>query len=429
MVAYLYAMKEDFLHHVWQYKKFSLKGLETVQGEKIEIINAGQYLQQAGPDFFNAQVIIGEQKWAGNVEIHLKSSDWYLHSHENDPNYENVILHVVWEHDTEVMRRDNSEIPVLELRHYTDPKLLESYNALAAAKTWIYCEKELEAMNAFVLENWKERLFFERLERKAAPILQFAAETGNDWEAVLFCFLARNFGLNTNGNAFYAMARSLPFSVIRKESFEAENLEALFLGRAGLLDSNYEDVYPKDLQGRYAYIKHKYQLQPAYVENPEFFRHRPDNFPTIRLSQLAQLYHTHQNLFSKIIDCTAVEEIYKVFQVQVSPYWLTHYTFDKESPKKRKALTTSFVDLVIINTIIPFRFAYAKSTGKEITEELINLLKAVAPEKNAIVDRFRSFKVAADSAYDTQSLLQLRNEYCANKRCMQCALGLELLKK
>jgi len=422
-------MKEEFLHHVWQYKKFRLQGLRTVQGEPIEIINAGQYLQRSGPDFFNAQLVIRGQKWAGNVEIHIKSSDWYLHSHENDPNYDNVVLHVVWEHDTEVMRRDNSEIPVLELKHYTDTKLIESYNALAAAKTWIYCEKELAAIDTFVLENWKERLFFERLERKAAPILQLAVETGNDWEAVLFCFLSKNFGLNTNGNTFFAMARSLPFSILRKESFDEKNIEALLFGRAGLLQGDQEDAYPRDLKARYAYMSHKHQLQSVHVDSPEFFRHRPDNFPTIRLSQFAQLYHTHQNLFSKVISSATVEDIYKVFEVQVSAYWQTHYTFDKESAKKRKALTASFIDLVIINTIIPFRFAYAKSTGKELSEELTGLLKTVAPEKNAVIDKFRSFKVGAVSAYDTQSLLQLRNEYCEKKRCMQCALGLELLKK
>jgi len=422
-------MKEDFLHHVWLYKKFSLQNLVTIQGDPVEVISAGQYLQQAGPDFFNAQLVIGGQKWAGNVEIHLKSSDWYVHSHESDPNYDNVVLHVVWEHDTEVLRRDNSEIPVLELKRYTDPKLLQSYNALAAAKTWIYCEKDLEHLDSFVLGNWKERLFFERLERKAAPIMQLAKETGNDWEAVLFCFLAKNFGLNTNGNTFFAMARSLPFAIVRKESFDAENLEALLFGRAGLLEGDFEDMYSRDLKGKYAYMAHKHQLEQAHIDSLEFFRHRPDNFPTIRLSQFGQLYHTHQNLFSKIINAATVEEIYSIFNIQVLPYWQTHYTFDKESAKKRKVLTASFKDLVLINTIIPFRFAYAKSTGREISEEVITLLKAVAPEKNAIIDRFRSFKVEAASAYDSQSLLQLRNEYCEHKRCLQCALGLELLKK
>ena len=422
-------MKEDFLHHIWQFKKFDIQHLRTVKDEPIEIINSGQYLQQSGPDFFNAQLRIGNQTWAGNVEIHIKSSDWYLHNHERDAKYDNVILHVVWEHDTEVIRQDTTEIPVLELKNYVDAQVLNSYNTLTAAKTWIYCEKELETLNSFVLENWKERLFFERLERKALPILELAAATNGDWEAVLFSFLAKNFGLNTNGEAFHAIAKSLPFSIVRKESFEAENLEALLLGRAGILDEKYEDVYPKDLLARYDYIVTKHRLESVHINKPEFFRHRPDNFPTIRLSQLAQLYHNHQNLFSKIIASNSIEDIYKIFSVTVSPYWQTHYTFDKESPKKRKALTKSFIDLVIINTIIPFRFAYAKSRGEETSEELLQLLQQLPPEKNSIIEKFKQFKMPVNSAYDTQALLQLKNEYCNNKRCMQCSIGLELLKK
>lgn len=421
-------MKEDFLHYVWQFKKFDVLNIKTVQGENIIILNTGQYLQQAGPDFFNAQLTIGNQKWAGNVEIHLKSSDWYIHSHETDTAYENVILHVVWEHDTEVFRQDNTEIPVLELKHYVAPEILNNYNALAVAKSWIYCEKELETIDAFLFDNWKERLFFERLERKALPILQLASATGNDWEAILFSFLAKSFGLNTNGDIFFRIVQSLPFAVIRRESFEFENLEALFFGRAGLLDADNEDVYFKDLKSRYDYICHKYRIEPVYIDTLQFFKHRPDNFPTIRLSQLAQLYHKHQNLFSKITEDVSVNDIYKIFNVQASPYWQTHYTFDKESARKRKALTTSFVDLIIINTVVPFRFAYDRSIGKENPENLVDLLQEITPEKNAVIDKFRSFKVDVQSAYDTQSLLQLKNEYCTHKRCLQCAIGMDLLK-
>jgi hypothetical protein len=422
-------MREEFLHHVWRFKKFAVQGLTTVQGEAVEIINGGQYLQLAGPDFFNAQVVIGGQHWAGNVEIHIKSSDWYLHNHERDTNYDNVILHVVWEHDTEVLRKDNSEIPVLELKQHVNPKLLDNYNALAAAKTWIFCEKELEGINSFVFDNWKERLFFERLERKALPILELAKQTNGDWEAVMFCFLAKNFGLNTNGDSFFAMAKSLPFSVVRKESFDAENIEALLMGRTGLLDDDFEDLYAKDLKARYAYMAHKHQLQPAHVNSVEYFRHRPDNFPTIRLSQLSQLYHGTQNLFSKVIAAKTLGELYEVFNVQSGVYWQTHYRFDKESPKKRKSLSMSFIDLLVINTVIPFRFAYNKSIGIDNSEELVALMQQAAPEKNAIIDKFKSFKISTHSAYDSQSLLQLKNEYCNHKRCMQCALGLELLKR
>ena len=421
-------MKEDFLHHIWQFKKFDFSNLETAQAEKLTILNSGQYLQKAGPDFFNSQIIIGNQKWAGNVEIHLKSSDWYVHHHENDTNYDNVILHVVWEHDTEVFRKDNSEIPVLELKKYVSKKNLENYMDLTSAKTWIFCEREISNVNDFVFKNWQEKLFFERLERKSFPIQKILEETENDWEATLFCALAKSFGLNTNGEIFLKIAQSIPFSIVRKESFEVENLEALFFGRSGLLDFESEDLYFKDLKFRYNYAFTKYQLQKVYIDPIQFFKHRPDNFPTIRLSQLANLYHSRLNLFSSLINAQSLPEYYKIFKVEVSDYWKTHYQFDKISPKKRKSLTTSFVDLLLINTIIPLKFAYAKSQGKDISEELIDLLEAIQSEKNVIIEKFSNFGIQSKNAYESQSLLQLKNEYCNQKRCMECAVGLELMK-
>lgn len=421
-------MKEDFLHYLWKFKKFDALNLKTFNGEEITIINVGQYLKLAGPDFFNAQITIGNQKWAGNVEIHLKSSDWYVHHHERDEAYENVILHVVWEHDTEIFRKNNTEIPVLELKKYVDAETISNYQSLTSPKSWIFCEKQLAAIPQFVLKNWQERLFFERLERKSNPIFELLQQTNHDWEAVLFCLLAKNFGLNTNGEIFLKIAQSIPFSIIRKESFEVENLEALLLGTAGLLDLEKEDNYFKDLKFRYFYLLHKYQLEKTIVEPVQFFKHRPDNFPTIRLSQLANLYHIHQNLFSKISIATSIENIYKTFNVSASNYWQNHYQFDKESPKKEKKISKSFIDLVIINTIIPLQFAYAKSQGKEISEDLISLLDDVAPEKNSIMDKFRSFGIKSKSAFDSQSLLQLKNEYCNNSRCLECAVGMELLK-
>ena len=226
-------MKEDFLHYLWKFKKFDTLNLKTFNGEEITIINVGQYLELAGPDFFNAQITIGNQKWAGNVEIHLKSSDWYVHHHERDEAYENVILHVVWEHDAEIFRKNNTEIPVLELKKYVDKSTVENYQSLMAPKSWIFCEKQIKHVDEFVFKNWQERLFFERLERKSKPIFDLLEQTNQDWEAVLFCLLARNFGLNTNGEIFLKIAQSIPFSVVRKESFEVENLEALIFGTAG----------------------------------------------------------------------------------------------------------------------------------------------------------------------------------------------------
>lgn len=422
-------MKEDFLHYLWKFKKFDALNLKTSNEEEITIINVGQYLELAGPDFFNAQITIGDQKWAGNVEIHLKSSDWYVHHHERDSAYENVILHVVWEHDTEIFRRNNTEIPVLELKKYVEKETVENYQSLISPKSWIFCEKQLIDVDEFTLKNWQERLFFERLERKSQPIFDLLEQTNQDWEAVLFCLLAKNFGLNTNGEIFIKIAQSIPFSIIRKESFEVENLEALLFGTSGLLDSEKEDNYFKDLKFRYYYLLHKYQIEKNSAEPVQFFKHRPDNFPTIRLSQLANLYHSQQNLFSKINSVSSLKDIYEVFQVSASEYWLNHYQFDKESPKKKKPLSKSFIDLIVINTIIPIQFAYAKSLGKEISEDLISLLNEVSPEKNAIIDKFSFFGIKAKSAFETQSLLQLKNEYCNKSKCLECRVGMELLKK
>ncbi|UOK42578.1 MULTISPECIES: DUF2851 family protein [Flavobacterium] len=422
-------MQEDFLHHIWQYRKFTYVYLRTFNGEELRILHPGHYLKQAGPDFFNAQIYIGNQKWAGNIEIHIKSSDWYIHHHENDPAYDAVILHVVWEHDTGVFRADNTEIPVLELKNYVAKEILESYYSLSFAKSWIYCEKDLASVDKFVLKKWQERLFFDRLERKALLMQEQLLRNKNDWEATLFCFLAKNFGLNTNGDSFFAIAASIPFSIIRKEKNELENLEALFLGRAGLLEEEKQDVYYNDLKNRWCHLSDKYQLEKAFIAPVQFFKLRPDNFPTIRLAQLAQLYHQQDNLFSKMMASESVSAFYTIFDVKVSDYWQIHYQFDKESPKKHKGLTSSFVDLLIMNTIIPIRFALAKQLGEEVTDDLIGFLEEIEAEKNVIIDKFTNFGIHAKNAFDSQTLLQLKNEFCNVKKCLQCEIGIELLKK
>ena len=421
-------MREDFLHYVWQYKKFDFSNLTTVSGELLTITNCGNYLQRTGPDFFNAQIVLGNQKWAGNVEIHVKSSDWYLHHHEKDPNYENVILHVVWEHDTPVFRKDNSEIPVLELKNYISKKDLENYQALASPKSWIYCESQIATIDSFVLSNWQERLFIERLERKYIPIEQLLKTTENNWEAVLFCMLAKNFGLNTNGETFLKIAKSIPFSIIRKESAEVENLESLLFGTADLFPVDVQDNYTKDLKNRFEYISQKHKLKKIIIEPVQFFKHRPDNFPTIRLAQLAMLYHKRQNLFSKVIAAKTVTALHQLFEITISDYWQTHYQFDKESPKKKKQFSKSFIDLLVINTIVPIQFAYAKSQGKEASESLLDLLREIAAEKNVIIEKFSNFGIKAKNAFETQSLLQLKNEYCDHGKCLQCVVGIQLLK-
>jgi hypothetical protein len=299
---------------------------------------------------------------------------------------------------------------------------------LKAPKSWIFCEKQLHSIDEFELKNWQERLFFERLERKSKQIEELLLKLGKDWEALLFCLLAKNFGLNTNGETFLRIAQSIPFSILRKESFELENLEALFFAKAGLLSVDKEDRYFKELRKRYVYMSQKYQMEEFISEPVQFFKHRPDNFPTIRLSQLANLYHSQQNLFSKLIQLNSIQGIYEIFKMSVSSYWQNHYQFDKESPKKKKALTKSFIDLLVINTIIPLQFSYAKSQGKEISEDVIQLMQQVVAEKNSVVTKFDSFGIQSKNALDTQSLLQLKNEYCNKGRCLECVIGTRLLK-
>ena len=421
-------MREEFLHHLWMYKKFQISNLQSTSGKSVQILQVGQYTQQAGPDFFNAQVVIDNQKWAGNVEIHLKSSDWYVHHHEQDAAYDNVILHVVWEHDVEIFREDNTSIPTLELKKYVASTTLESYERLMVPKRWIFCENDIATVNPFLFKNWQERLFFERMERKLLQVDSLLKSMNNDWEATLFAMLAKSFGLNTNGSIFLQMTQSIPFQVILKERYDVDNLIALFFGRLGLLDSQKEEVYYEKLKKQFDYLNHKYKLEDCIIAEPSFFKHRPDNFPTIRLVQLAQLYHLQQNLFSSIVDSTSINIIENILTLNIPEYWETHYQFDKISPKKRKPLSKSFIQLQIINTSVPLKFAYAKSQGKEISDDIIALMEQLTPENNSTILKFSEYGVKAENAFDSQSLLQLKNEYCDKKRCLECAVGIALLK-
>ena len=420
-------MKEDFLHYVWQYKKFAFTNIQTVSGQELTIIHSGYYIQQAGPDFFNAQIVIDNQKWAGNIEIHLKSSDWYVHHHETDANYDNVILHVVWEHDTDVFRKNNTVIPVLELKKYVSNEVLHQYKQLFTQKTWINCENQLTTIDDFTISNWKERLFFERLEKKANEVEILLQKNTFDWEATFFQLLAKSFGLNTNGDAFLKMAESLPYSVIKKERHEVENIEALFFGTTGLLEEENEDSYYNDLKKRWNYLKHKHQLNSIFFQPVQFFKHRPDNFPSIRLAQLAQLIVKHQHFFQLIVKANSTEEIYPFFNSTVSEYWKLHYVFDKSHSKKNKILSKNFIDLLILNCILPIKFAYGYASGNINPEELIALASEIATEKNTIIEKFAHFGLVSTNSYHSQAILQLKKEYCNTNKCLNCAIGQKLI--
>ncbi|MEZ4838973.1 DUF2851 family protein [Flavobacterium sp.] len=420
-------MKEDFLHYVWQYKKFALTNLKTFSGQELTIIHSGYYVQQAGPDFFNAQIIIDNQKWAGNIEIHSKSSDWYVHHHQTDANYDNVILHVVWEHDTDVFRKNNTVIPVFELKQHVSHEVLQHYKNLFAQKTWINCENQLATIDSFTISNWIERLFFERLEKKANEVETLLQKNTFDWEATFFQLLAKSFGLNTNGEAFLKMAESIPYSVVKKEGFEVKSLEALFFGATGLLEDENEDNYFDDLKKRWNYLKYKYRLNVNYYDSVQFFKLRPDNFPTIRLAQLAQIIAKQHHLFQNLINTNSIHQIYHYFDCNVTEYWQSHYVFDKPHSRRNKKITKSFIDLLVLNCILPIKFAFAHINGNSIEENIVALASEIVSEKNTIIDKFKSVGLASTNSYQSQAMLQLKKEYCNINKCLHCAIGQKLI--
>ena len=422
-------MKEDFLHYIWKHKLLNLNQLETTQKEKVQLINSGEHNHNAGPDFFNSQIIIEDLHWAGNVEIHVKSSDWYVHGHEKDINYDSIILHVVWEHDIEIYTKDNLVVPTLELKKHLDKNILNNYQKLfSKSQKWINCQNVISSVDPFIIDNWLERLYVERLEQKSELTQKMLDTSQNDWEAVLIKLLFKNFGLKVNGDAFLNLINSIDFSIIRKEKQSLVNIEALLFGQAGLLSDDIQDAYYKTLQMEYNYLLKKHNLHVNMKSQFQFFRLRPNNFPTVRIAQLAALLNQHQNLFSKIIATTKLKDYYKLFDISISEFWKIHYSFTSTSRKTYKKLSKKFIDLLLINTIVPLKFIYLKYINELNEEELISTIKLIKPEKNVVIDGFKELNVPCNNALNSQALLQLKNEYCEKNKCIQCAIGNQLLR-
>lgn len=423
-------MNEEFLHYVWQYQLLSIKNLQTTNKESLVVVKPGTHNLNSGPDFLNSEIIIENQYWVGNVEIHLHASDWYQHHHETDKNYDATILHVVWFNDVAIFMKNNLPIPVLVLQDCILSSALNNYqNLFTTESRWILCEKEINNIDSFILNNWKERLFFERLERKSNEINTLLMRETHNFEAVLFQLLAKNFGLKINQEAFLRLAQSIDFSIIQKVSFNQHQFSALLFGQAGFLEQSIEDEYYLTLKKEYNYLKHKYQLEPISSNLFSFFRMRPNNFPTIRIAQLVSLYNVQQNLFSKIMEIDTVEDFYTTFSTSVPLFWKTHYSFESNSKLSSKKLTKSFIDLLIINTIIPLKFLYQKSKGAVDEDFFLTLLQKIKPEKNNIISKFSALNMVAKNAFDTQALLELKNNYCTPKRCLACAIGLKVLER
>ncbi|PID71374.1 MAG: hypothetical protein CR985_00040 [Flavobacteriales bacterium] len=422
-------MQEQFLHYIWNLKLCNTQQLATVNNEQIIVKSAGEHnTTKSGPDFFNAKIAIGGQLWAGNVEIHVKSSDWYLHNHQMDENYDAVILHVVWEYDAQIFRSDNTAIPTLCLKDYVPESLIKNYQELMYNDRYIYCEKSILDVDNFLLNNWLEKLYIQRLAEKATLAEELLKTHNNDYEAVLFLLLAKNFGLNVNGQAFFYMLRDVDFSIIRKLRNQSVQLEALLFGRANLLNDVLENNYYNQLQEEYKFIQKKFNLKENLHISVDFFRLRPNNFPTIRLAQLAALYGKHQQLFSEIINTQKIFDYYKLFKIQPTEFWQNHYSFTSPSKKSNKYLSKSFIDLLLINTIIPLKFSYLKSIDRLNLDELFQTVTAIKSENNSVIARFNEFGIKTNNALESQAVIQLKNKYCNKKRCLQCDIGNDILR-
>lgn len=422
-------MQESFLHYIWKTKSFNLLDLTTTEGQKLSILQSGLPNNDGGPDFFNAQIKLEETKWAGNAEIHLKSSDWYLHHHEQDAIYDKVILHIVWEDDQPVHRMNGERIPTLELKGKVKRHLLCAYNDLIKTQNrWVPCGEQIKSIDAIQIDAQLSKCMVERLETKSRRIEQMHLMNKGYWESTLYQLMAKYFGFKTNALPFELLTHSLDYKIIRQYAADLNSIEALCFGQAGFLNQNFEEDYPKQLYQRYQFLQQKHQLTPIDRHLWKFLRMRPVNFPTIRLSQFAALWFHHSSLFQKCMNSSHIDELRNLFKVEASGYWQNHYVLDKPSQRyHHKLLGNDSIDVLIINVILPLKFFYFSSLGKDV-EEVLEVYTQIKPEKNQIIANWTKSGIKAKSSFDSQALIQLKNNHCDLKKCLICNIGNAILK-
>jgi Protein of unknown function (DUF2851) len=422
-------MREDFLHYLWRTRRFDLTDLKTTKGETIDIQDFGEHNHNAGPDFLNATIRIGDMVWAGNVEMHVKASEWTQHKHQNDKAYNNVILHVVFEEDKTILTQNTEGVACLELRGRIPEGIAQKYWSLMHNEHWIPCQQQFYTVSELTKTMWMERLLVERLEEKTEAIATSLNQNKMDWEETFYQFIARSFGAKVNAEPMEWLARSLPHRVLAKHKNNLFQVESLIFGQSGLLDKGFEDEYPTLLTKEHAFLSHKHQLTPIETVAWKFSKLRPNNFPTIRLAQLASLVHQSTHLFSKVLESDSIEHIKALFDVKISDYWHTHYTFDTPSVLRPKTIGDDAFNLILINTIIPFLFYYGKLKKEEVYKDrAFAFLEQLKPESNNITEGWQLLGLEPKSAFNSQALIQLKNKYCDKKRCLECAIGNAIVK-
>lgn len=421
--ASIVGMTERLLQFIWQFQYYNKGELKTTSGEELQIIFPGTFNTNQGPDFTDAKIKIGNTTWVGNIELHLKASDWNKHNHQHDKNYCNVVLHVVWENDF-----PNYNIPMLNLENRIATSLLQRYEELMNAQGFIPCENSISSIKPIILQSWKERLLAERLIRKSAAVKTFLEQNNQHWEETFWWMLARNFGIKINADTFEAIAQSIPINILAKHKNQIHQLEALLMGSANLLNENFTEDYPIMLKREYEFYKSKYKLKsPKYAVF--FLRMRPGNFPTIRLAQLAMLIHNSEHLFAKIKETGSLQDVKKWLDVTANDYWHYHYRFDEPSSFKKKNLGAAMIDNILINTICTVLFAYGHFNNEQkFKDKAIKWLEEIRAESNSITKGFQKLGQENKNAHDSQAFIELKNEYCSRKRCLDCAVGNTLLK-
>jgi len=420
-------MKEDLLQFIWQFRLFEQQGLRSLQGEAISVLQPGSLNTHSGPDFLDAKVRIGETTWVGNVEIHLKTSDWFHHGHQADPAYENIILHVVLEHDLKNKKLEN-ERPILVLNNKINRSLLVKYAAMMKSKNKIPCYGLLHTIEPVFISIYFQRLIVERLQQKSLFIKELLEQYSGDWTEVSYILTARYFGFSTNSKPFEQLARSLPLRLIAKHRISTLQVEALLFGNAGFLNEDLEDQYAQALWNEYQYLNKLYKLQPMRQQAWKMMRMRPSNFPTIRISQFANLMVKSESLFSKIIETKNIDKLKSLFDTAASDYWNEHFMFDKAAPKSKKHIGQGSKENLLINVVAPILFQYGATVGDDdFKDRAMELLSTLKPEKNIYSNQWMIEKIEMNSALDSQAALYLSQNYCRMKRCLKCAIGNKIM--
>jgi hypothetical protein len=426
-------MKEEFLHYLWKYSLYYPDKLFDNHHNKITVIHPGEYNRDAGPDFFNARILIEGTLWAGNVEIHTKSSYFDTHGHQTDPAFNNVILHVVAENDKRVFNSKGEELLTVELAF--DTCLYENYSSLINNPYIIACQNEIQNIDEVYINHWLNSLIIERLQYKSEIILKIFSETGNDWDETFYRLLTRYFGFRVNTEPFEMLAKNLPFKIIRKHADNMFQIESLLFGTAGMLEEGLfkealSDSYYIDMNKEYRILSAKYSLQPIHGWLWKFSRLRPSNFPTIRISQLASMLSVSGGLFSQVLEAKEISQLKELFEVSASDYWTNHFVFGKKSRELLKNTGSQATDIFLINAVIPIIFVYGQSRDyQDICERALTFLENINAEENVIVGEWKTAGVGAESAFYSQALIQLRNEYCKKRKCLDCRIGNMLIRK